>query len=897
MSRTALVGVFALVAGSLVLAAPPPAGAATETVGTFPALSAALGLPCEPDTVVVLQTSISEPTQELGAACDVTLDLNGHDLDVRNLVVEVGLTLTDTSSGGPAGTLTADASGAPGVDGVQAGGATFRVIGRANLTAVGGPAGNGGAGGDGALLGTGGDAGPAGPHSAMPGGNGGNGGNGTPGLIGDGGAGGGGGDDGGSGIDGGTVVLDGAGIIIGTGGRGGAGGTGGAGGNGGVGGSGGAGGAGGPGLFGLGGAGDNGGAGGDGGLGGAGGRGGTGGSGGAGGDGGLGIEGGTVSIGGSGSVVATGGDGGSGGLAGAGGHGGVGGAGGIGGAGGDGGDSSGGNGGNGGAGRAGGVGGAGGDGGVAGAGGAGGDGGAGVGGGTVTLGGTATVSAVAGDGGAGGDGGVGGSGGSGGPGGAGGNGGGGGDGDAGEVGGAGGNGGTGGVGGSGAYGAASGDGGDGGAGGVGVGGGTVTVADPGAVTATGGTSGQGGNGGASAGGPVGLGSAGGVGTAGGPSLGWSGSAGGSGGTGGSGGGGNAATTAGAGGSDGAPGGAHDPWTILQTVVFTSTAPSNAQVGGTYAVTATGGGSGNPITFTIAPASAAVCSITASTVTFLQPGTCEVRADQAGDGVHAAAPQAVQSFSVTAPSPPRTTQTITFTSVAPDGVRVGDTYDVTATGGGSGNPVTFTVSGGACSIEGARVTFDAAGECEVTAAQAGNDDYYDAPQESQTIRVSPAVVDPTITAEVVSNISPRNGWYRKPVRVVFTCTPGSAPLTAPCPSPMVLDQSGADQVVTGSVTATDGGTGQVTVEGIDIDRKAPRVKVQGVKPHRTYRHWRTVQCTAFDALSGPEPCRTVTRNVPVPGTQGGLMKVKYRAIGKDLAGNKRVVRGWYLLVRR
>lgn len=336
------------------------------------------------------------------------------------------------------------------------------------------------------------------------------------------------------------------------------------------------------------------------------------------------------------------------------------------------------------------------------------------------------------------------------------------------------------------------------------------------------------------------------------------------------------------------------WKLLQTITFTSTAPVGATVGGTYLVSATGGGSGNAVTLSIAPASASVCSLAGSTVSFLSAGTCVVRADQAGNAGYVAAAQVTQSFAVSAPTA-KQSQTITFTSVPPSTAHVGDTYDVTATGGGSGNPVVLMVAGGACSISGARVSFDAVGECRVTASQAGNSAFLDATPVTQTLTVSAAeVVNPTITAEVSSTVAPRAGWYRKPVRVEFTCAVGSAPLTTPCPEPVVLDQDGADQAVTRSVAATDGGFGQVTLDGIGIDQRAPRVKVKGVKAHRTYRHWRTVRCTARDSLSGPEPCRTVTRNVPVPGTQGAVMKVKYRAIGKDLAGNKRVVRSWYLL---
>jgi hypothetical protein len=206
-------------------------------------------------------------------------------------------------------------------------------------------------------------------------------------------------------------------------------------------------------------------------------------------------------------------------------------------------------------------------------------------------------------------------------------------------------------------------------------------------------------------------------------------------------------------------------------------------------------------------------------------------------------------------------------------------------------VVFTVAGGACSIEGSTVTFDAVGECEVVADQAGDARYRDAPSVSQTITVG--AVDPTIIAELVSKVKARKGWYRKPVRVVFTCTEGSAPLTAPCPRPVRLAKNGSDQSVSRSIAAADGGSADVLVVGINIDRKAPKVKVNGVKQGRTYGEKPELKCQVRDTLSGPGTCRVTTRTVD---TARPAVKVRYRAVGKDVAGNKRVVRGWYWLRR-
>ncbi|ARU04509.1 hypothetical protein CCO03_07310 [Comamonas serinivorans] len=87
----------------------------------------------------------------------------------------------------------------------------------------------------------------------------------------------------------------------------------------------------------------------------------------------------------------------------------------------------------------------------------------------------------------------------------------------------------------------------------------------------------------------------------------------------------------------------------QTITFTSTAPA-ATVGSTYAVTATGGGSGNPVVFSIDPASDAVCTVNGSTVSFIGVGDCTIQANQAGNATFEAAPQVQQVVTVSAAPP-------------------------------------------------------------------------------------------------------------------------------------------------------------------------------------------------------------------------------------------------------
>ena len=82
----------------------------------------------------------------------------------------------------------------------------------------------------------------------------------------------------------------------------------------------------------------------------------------------------------------------------------------------------------------------------------------------------------------------------------------------------------------------------------------------------------------------------------------------------------------------------------QSITFTSSPPANATVGGApYLVSAVGGASGNPVTFS--SATPGVCAVSGATVTFVGAGTCTVDASQAGDADYLPAPTVAQSFAV------------------------------------------------------------------------------------------------------------------------------------------------------------------------------------------------------------------------------------------------------------
>ena len=134
----------------------------------------------------------------------------------------------------------------------------------------------------------------------------------------------------------------------------------------------------------------------------------------------------------------------------------------------------------------------------------------------------------------------------------------------------------------------------------------------------------------------------------------------------------------------------------------------------------------PVTFTVSGA-CTNSGTNGATVTVSGVGSCTVTAHQAGSANYNAAPDVPRTFTIAAAG-----QTITFN---PLGNRTyGDpSFAVSATAS-SELPVTFTVSGGVCSITGATVSLTGAGTCTVTAHQAGNIFYGAAPDVPQTFSI-------------------------------------------------------------------------------------------------------------------------------------------------------------------
>ncbi|MCE2989385.1 MAG: hypothetical protein LW838_04470, partial [Nitrosomonadaceae bacterium] len=171
--------------------------------------------------------------------------------------------------------------------------------------------------------------------------------------------------------------------------------------------------------------------------------------------------------------------------------------------------------------------------------------------------------------------------------------------------------------------------------------------------------------------------------------------------------------------------------------FAPTTPTGYRLNGTFPLTATGGASGNPVVF--ASTSPTICTVSGSTATIVTVGTCTLTANQAGNANYNAAPEVTATVNIT-----QGTQTMSV-FYPNSSLAAGATVQLTATGGGSPNLVTFTSgstsictvsasTAGANSTSVANLSVLAAGDCLLTANQAGDALYLAAAPVSLTLTI-------------------------------------------------------------------------------------------------------------------------------------------------------------------
>ena len=169
----------------------------------------------------------------------------------------------------------------------------------------------------------------------------------------------------------------------------------------------------------------------------------------------------------------------------------------------------------------------------------------------------------------------------------------------------------------------------------------------------------------------------------------------------------------------------------QAITF-GTPPSIA-VGGSGVVSATGGLSGNAVTFS--STTTAVCTSSGAngaTITALTAGNCIIAANQLGNGNYTAAPQVLQTIGAG-----KASQTITGFAPATPVVFGAAAQTLTATPGASSSALVFSVTSGPCAITGASLSYTGAGSCVVAVNQAADANYIAAGQVSATVVISQA----------------------------------------------------------------------------------------------------------------------------------------------------------------
>lgn len=174
----------------------------------------------------------------------------------------------------------------------------------------------------------------------------------------------------------------------------------------------------------------------------------------------------------------------------------------------------------------------------------------------------------------------------------------------------------------------------------------------------------------------------------------------------------------------------------QTITFTTSPPASAVYNTSFTVAATGGASGNPVTFS-ASGSCSGSGTSSATYTMTSgTGTCSVTVNQAGNSNYSAAPQVTKSVKAKL-----ATQTITATP--PAEAIEGGSFTVSASAS-SGLPLTFASSGD-CTNSGATYTMGSTGgTCAGTIIQSGNNDYAPAPSFTWITTVITSLVKPTVS---------------------------------------------------------------------------------------------------------------------------------------------------------
>ncbi|MBX9845659.1 MAG: hypothetical protein K2Z80_28025 [Xanthobacteraceae bacterium] len=195
--------------------------------------------------------------------------------------------------------------------------------------------------------------------------------------------------------------------------------------------------------------------------------------------------------------------------------------------------------------------------------------------------------------------------------------------------------------------------------------------------------------------------------------------------------------------------------VAQTITFAKPAgivfASGAKVN--LSATAT-----SQLALTFASQSTGVCTVTGSVVTIVAPGTCTIKASQAGTVAFAAAADVTQAFDIG-----KASQTITFTKPANIALKAGATVALSASAS-SGLAVTLaSTTAAVCTVAGTTATIVTAGTCTIKASQGGNATIAAAPDVTVSFAIATA---PALSAS--ATVSPTT-FSRPGERIAFQIT--------------------------------------------------------------------------------------------------------------------------------
>jgi hypothetical protein len=130
--------------------------------------------------------------------------------------------------------------------------------------------------------------------------------------------------------------------------------------------------------------------------------------------------------------------------------------------------------------------------------------------------------------------------------------------------------------------------------------------------------------------------------------------------------------------------------------------------------------------------AAVCTVSGSTLTLTSVGTCTIQATQGGNTSYSQAPAVNQSFTVT-----QAAQTITFGALS--NMALGIAPFAISASASSGIAVSFSsLTTSVCTLASSTVTLVAIGTCTIQAAQTGNAEYSAAASVNQSFTVTAGI---------------------------------------------------------------------------------------------------------------------------------------------------------------